>query len=57
MLSVVLLYACKKEFLDGPAQGVLDEGTLGNQAGVEATLIAAYSFLDGYGGFGDWGGA
>jgi hypothetical protein len=38
-------YACK-DFLDQPAQGTLDEGTLANQAGVEASLIAAYRSLD-----------
>jgi hypothetical protein len=57
ILAGALLFSCKDEFLDGPAQGVLDEGTLGNQAGVEATVIAAYSLLDGWAGFGGWGGA
>ncbi len=38
-------YACK-DFLDQPGQGTLDEGTLANQAGVEASLIAAYRSLD-----------
>ncbi|MDH3650098.1 MAG: RagB/SusD family nutrient uptake outer membrane protein [Saprospiraceae bacterium] len=56
-LAALLMIACKDEFLDGPAQGVLDESTLGNPAGVEATLVAAYSLIDGFAGFGNWGGA
>lgn len=56
-IATGILFACSDEFLDGPAQGVLDESTLGNAAGVEATLIAAYAMLDGYANFGGWGGA
>lgn len=52
-----IFIACKEDFLDGPAQGVLDEGTLGNAFGAESALIAAYSLLDGYANFGGWGGA
>jgi len=52
-----VLFACKESFLDGPAQGVLDQSTLGNKAGVEGNLIATYSMLDGYAGYGGWGGA
>ncbi len=55
--SGLLFAACSEEFLDGPAQGVLDSTTLANESGVQATLIAAYSMLDGWGGFGGWGGA
>src|SRR5262249_22459937 len=40
-----ITYACKN-FLDQPAQGVLDESTLTNRAGVEGSLIAAYRALD-----------
>ncbi len=59
VLAIVslLMMACKDEFLDGPAQGVLDQSTLGNPDGVEGTLVAAYSLLDGYGGFSGWGAA
>jgi len=53
----VLLFACKESFLDGPAQGVLDQSTLGNADGVEGNLISTYSMLDGYAEYGDWGGA
>lgn len=45
--------ACSEEFLEIPAQASLDEGTLANQAGVEAALISAYSMLDGWNN--DWG--
>src|SRR6266581_2227395 len=38
-------YACK-DFLDQPAQGVVDESTLTTRAGVEGSLIAAYRALD-----------
>lgn len=48
--GLILLYGCTDEFLEGPAQGVLDENTLNNQAGVEGNLIATYSVLDGYTG-------
>lgn len=47
------VFACSKDFLDAPAQASLDEGTLANQAGVEAALISAYSMLDGWNN--DWG--
>lgn len=57
LMVTLALAACKEEFLDGPAQGVLDSGTLGNEDGVEATLIAVYAMLDGYANFGGWGGA
>jgi len=38
-------YACG-DFLEAPPQGALDGGTLANQKGVEASLIAAYRTLD-----------
>ncbi len=38
-------YACKN-FLDQPAQGTVDQGTLMNKVGVEGSLIAAYRALD-----------
>ncbi len=48
-------YACN-DFLTGAAQGVLDDVTLANQAGVEGTLIAAYRVLDHNQGVGGaWG--
>jgi len=47
-------YACKG-FLDQPAQGVVDEATLQNKAGVEGSLIAAYRALDCESSSGAWG--
>lgn len=45
---VGLFFACSEDFLNAPPQGALDEGTLSNKAGVEASLISAYSVLDGW---------
>lgn len=50
--SVIMLYACSKNFLDKAPIGSLDQNTLSNKAGVEGVLIGAYSMLDGYGGAG-----
>jgi hypothetical protein len=50
--SLVLFYACSKNFLDKAPIGSLDQNTLANKAGVEGVLIGAYSMLDGYGGAG-----
>lgn len=57
ILLTALVFACSDEFLDAPPQGALDSGTLGNQFGVESSLIAAYSVLDGRTGGGGWGAA
>src|SRR5262249_33943000 len=38
-------YACK-DFLDEPAQGVVDQATLTTKVGVEGSLIATYRALD-----------
>jgi len=40
--------ACSEEFLNAPAQGALDGGTLANEAGADAAVISAYSMLDGW---------
>ncbi|MDH3651404.1 MAG: RagB/SusD family nutrient uptake outer membrane protein [Saprospiraceae bacterium] len=53
LLAGGIWFACSEDFLDAPAQASLDEGTLANQAGVEAALISAYSMLDGWNN--DWG--
>ncbi|MEK7200379.1 MAG: RagB/SusD family nutrient uptake outer membrane protein, partial [Bacteroidota bacterium] len=50
--SMVLFYACSKNFLEKNPLGSLDQNTLANKAGVEGVLIGAYSLLDGYGGAG-----
>ena len=50
-------YGCE-DFLVSPPQGTLDELTLANRAGVEATLIGAYRLLGGWTpGLGAWGAA
>lgn len=51
-LSCLVLYACKKDFLERAPLGSLDPGTLSSPAGVKGLLIGAYSLLDGYGGAG-----
>ena len=59
LCSVSTLYGCK-DFLNTAAlpQGTLDQGTLGNKAGVEGSLIAAYRQLDYSNGTGGgWGSA
>jgi len=48
-VAATLLVACSEEFLTQPPQGSLNEETLGNEAGVNASLISAYSILDGWG--------
>lgn len=50
--SLVLFYACSKNFLEKAPLGSLDQTTLANKAGVEGVLIGAYSMLDGFGGAG-----
>lgn len=50
--SMVLFYACSKNFLEKNPLGSLDQNTLANKAGVEGVLIGAYSLLDGFGGAG-----
>ena len=49
LICLVLLYACKKNYLEKPPLGSLSEITLANKAGVEGLLIGAYSLLDGVG--------
>ncbi len=55
-LLFLVLVSCQDDFLDGPAQGVLSEAVLTNQNGIEASLIATYSLLDGFPG-GGWAAA
>ena len=51
--------ACNDEFLEKNPQGALDGAALQSPAGIEASLISAYSMLDGWNGqwgnFGPWG--
>ncbi len=48
VFASMLLFACSDDFLNAPPQGALDAGTLGNETGVDAALISAYSMLDGW---------
>jgi hypothetical protein len=48
LFSLTILITCKKNLLDVPAIGLIDESKLENQKGVEGLLIGAYSMLDGF---------
>ncbi|MET4082772.1 hypothetical protein ABIB40_002736 [Pedobacter sp. UYP30] len=48
----MLLYACKKDFLDKAPLGTLDPTTVANSAGVGKILIGAYSLINGFGSSG-----
>ncbi|WPV00502.1 RagB/SusD family nutrient uptake outer membrane protein [Mucilaginibacter sp. cycad4] len=52
VLSVCLVYACRKNILDRPILQSLNKELLSNKAGVESLLIGTYSLLDGVGGIG-----
>src|SRR5260370_25254600 len=45
MLVAGVAYSCK-DFLNTPSQGTLDQTTLQTEAGVEATVVAAFRALD-----------
>lgn len=47
LLMAVVIYSCKKSFLDRQPVAALDEAALSNKRGVEALLIGAYALLDG----------
>jgi len=46
--AATMLFACSEEFLTQAPQGSLNEATLANEVGVNASLISAYSVLDGW---------
>jgi len=48
LIGSVGFMACSEDFLDAPAQGALDAGTLANADGADAAVISAYSMLDGW---------
>jgi starch-binding outer membrane protein, SusD/RagB family len=48
LFSLTMLITCKKNLLDVPGIGLIDESKLENQKGVEALLIGTYSMLDGF---------
>ena len=45
--AIVVIYGCKKKFLEQPPQGVYDLLSLSNKKGVDGLLINAYATLDG----------
>ena len=49
LVSSLVFYACKKDYLNTRPIGALDEAILNNKAGVNGLLIGAYSLLDGRG--------
>ena len=55
----VITFACSGDFLELNPQGALDGSALQSPDGIEASLISAYSMLDGWNGqwgnFGPWG--
>lgn len=53
LLAFALAWSCKKDFLEVNPQGAFSEVTLSNKKGVDASLISAYSMLDGWNH--DWG--
>jgi len=58
-VTIVANYSCKDEFLEVAPQNSLNQATLGADEGIDATLISAYSMLDGWNadwGNGPWGG-
>ncbi len=56
--SAAIMYACSESFLEIEPQNALSENNLNSVEGIDATLISAYSMLDGWNGNGNsWGGA
>ncbi len=51
--ACVVIYACKKSFLERDPIGQISTVTLNNKAGVNGLLIGAYAMLDGT-GINDW---
>jgi hypothetical protein len=49
LIAASVLVACKDDFLESKAIGGLSEENLKTKAGIEGTLIGAYSLLDGTG--------
>jgi len=56
---VALVFSCSEDFLELNPQGALDGSALQSPDGIEASLVSAYSMLDGWNGqwgnFGPWG--
>jgi hypothetical protein len=49
LVAIVVLAACKKDFLDKPPLGTLNPQIVANEPGVQGILIGAYSLVDGEG--------
>jgi hypothetical protein len=52
-VALTVVFSCTEDFLEIPPQNSLNSATLGNESGINASLISAYSMLDGWDG--DWG--
>jgi len=48
VLLGLLIFSCKKSFLERPPEASFNEATLANEKGVNAVLIGAYAALDGW---------
>ena len=48
ILLGIVVFSCKKSFLERPPEASLDENTLANEKGVNNVLIGAYAALDGW---------
>src|SRR3954471_6622260 len=47
--GLMLVYSCKDSFLDVPVTGSLNQGLLAGQLGLDASLLAVYSQVNGRG--------
>src|SRR5688572_21196782 len=48
ILLGLVVFSCKKSFLERPPEAAFNETTLANEKGVNAVLIGAYAALDGW---------
>lgn len=48
VLLGLVIFSCKKSFLERPPEASFNEATLANEKGVNAVLIGAYAALDGW---------
>jgi tetratricopeptide (TPR) repeat protein len=59
LIFIIGIFSCSEEFLEVNPQSALDASALSSPDGIEASLISAYSMLDGWNGnwgnFGPWG--
>src|SRR5665647_3011413 len=53
LVVIVVVAACKKNFLDKPPLGTLSPSIMATEPGVQGLLIGAYSLVDGEGASGD----